>query len=163
MRRYLLTAAAAAAAAITANSTSAQESPTILKGQCGPPSNFATGSVDANLDEHSTPFRCNSAVITFPKYKRVLINFVLEGSKRANMIGFAGEAIEGGEVNVDHLYMNDGRTLNVTKGHCQTLWKPNGSIKSLICGARLERGDIAVATVIVFETTPAVQHRGKRR
>lgn len=127
---------------------------TILMGRCDPLSNFATGSAQSNLDEHSTRFRCDTAVIIFPQPGRILIQFTLKADLRGDIIGFAGEAIEGGLVDVDHLYMNDGRTLDVTKGRCQTWLRSNGSIKSLLCGARVERGDLATAAVIKFDAIP---------
>lgn len=134
-------------------SNKAYAEPTILHGQCDPRSNFATGSAQANLDEHSTQFRCDTAVIMFPQPGRILINFTRKADQRGDLIGFAGDAIEGELVDVDHLYMNDGLTLNVTKGRCQWWLGSNGKIKYIVCGARVERGDLATAAVVKFNVT----------
>lgn len=148
--------------AVVSAPAAAQAQPTVLKGQCRSQSQFGTGSADANLDEHSTPFRCDTAVITFPRSGRILLHFFLKADRRANMIGFAGDVIEDGDVEVDHLYLNDGRTLEVTKGYCQSWWNATGGIKSLVCGARLERGDLAVGAVVSFDASPPIRPRKKR-
>jgi hypothetical protein len=122
-------------------------------------SNLTSGSSQANLDEHPTPFACDFAVVTPMIGDRVLIQVGVKSDTRARTISFGGRFSDPRLVDVDRVYLNDGTTLETTKGLCRIFRGEVGQYKSFVCGARIERDDIAIATVVAFETTQAPKSR----
>lgn len=126
--------------------------PNVLKGHCLPMSMMATGSSSADLDRHGTPFHCDTAIVTDLPNGRTLVQFARAGNDHAKIIGFGGVVSPvRPKMEVDHLYLDDGNTLQAGDGQCEFQISGRGAIRSITCGARLERGDIAVAAVVGFE------------
>ena len=131
--------------------------PTILHGNCLPLSQIGSGSSKSNLDEHSTRISCDTVVITPMMGDRVLIQFARAANKRGDVISFGGLFSEPDVVEVDHLYLNDGQKLETTSGLCRIFRGPVATYKSFVCGARIERGDMAIGTAVAFNVSNPIK------
>lgn len=129
---------------------------TILQGRCLPRSLTGTGAADSDLTRGGQPFRCDKATFAFwIATNRVLIEFVNKQS-RAGLVGFAGQvSTEDREVKVDHLYLNDGQTLQADDGGFCTIHGARSKISSINCAGKVTQGSIAFGAMIFFETGKA--------
>lgn len=81
----------------------------------------------------------------------MLVQFVQKGNQKAELVGFSGILDSKTYLAVDHLYLHDGRKMEVTKGNCRFTYARRDRLASILCGARVERDDVAVASVIAFD------------
>ena len=125
---------------------------TTLHGKCLKASLMGTGAAGSDLTKGGRPFRCGSAIVTlFPAKDRILIEFA-DSQSRAGLVGFAGTLNKAErEVKVDHLYLNDGQTLQADDGFC-IIRGDAPKISSIVCEGKISQGSIAFGAMIAFET-----------
>ena len=133
---------------------------TIMQGRCSTQSITGTGPAGSDITKGGQPFRCSKAILTFfISRNRVLIQFINDQS-RAGIVGFAGQVnMESREIEIDHMYLNDGKTLKADGGFCIV----RGSIpkiSSIVCASKITEGSITFGALIEFE---APKQTSKRR
>ena len=122
----------------------------VYQGRCLKESVIGTGSKRSDLAKGAMPFRCSKAVLTaFPSRDRLLVQFDNSETK-AGTIGFAGKRnARTHDVDVDHIYLNDGRTLKADGGFCTLRGSPTHLV-SVVCAGRITQGSIAIAADVAF-------------
>jgi len=141
---------------IGAASTSAEEMHDMrfLSGSCDATAHTAEGPVGSDLTKRQSRYFCDSAVIGFfgPLNTHVLVQFAEKKSHHGQILGFGG-AMEGKDIlNVDHIYLIQGKPTPVDDGACKFFFM-NGRLTSLFCGAKIDEGGRRTVAAIGFHVS----------
>ncbi len=125
----------------------------LVKGACTPKSHTASGGLKEDIRGKHTAFLCDSVIVTFldNQRKHVLVQFTLQNSRSARVIGFEG-VVEGGEgvFRVRQMFLERGKTFAADDGGCRISYSgrtPN----ALACGASMHQEKSRTVAIVEFK------------
>ena len=125
---------------------------TVLDGRCTPKSHVAEGRIGTDLTKAQSRFFCDSVAIIpingDPRH--VLLTFSEKRSHTRPQIGFSGYMPEPDMIQVQRVYLQSGVATLVDDGACK-LFRKQGRIDSLVCGAKIDQGDRRTVPVVAFQ------------
>lgn len=125
---------------------------TVLDGRCTPKSHVAERRIGTDLTKAQSRFFCDSVAIVpiNGDPRRVLLTFSEKRSHTRPQIGFAGYMPEPDMIQVQRVYLQSGVAIAADDGACK-LFRKQGRIDSLVCGAKIDQGDRRTVPVVAFQ------------
>ena len=126
----------------------------VIEGKCAGQSHIAEGPVGGDLTKGQSRFFCDTAILAFfdDSGRHVMVSFVEKDGHDDWSVGFAGMMDDDGQImSVHHVYLGQD-VHTVREGYCRFFFEKH-EMKSVACGAPVDRGTRRTVPVVVFEAS----------